>query len=88
MACLNTLLPPDEIKNIEQLRQRRIFAERDLATKMRLIDKLEQAIAPLAQLDCGRSSEKHPGQGDMTVAIPGRCWLRDDSGIQNGSLLD
>ena len=59
--------PPSEIEDIEQLRQRLVVAERDLATKIRLIDKLEQTIAQLAQRHWGRSSEKHPGQAELSL---------------------
>ncbi len=61
------MLPPSEIIDIEQLRQRLIVAERDLATKIRMIDKLEQVIAQLAQRHWGRSSEVHPGQADLSL---------------------
>ena len=64
---MNTTLPPSEIIDIEQLRQRLIVAERDLATKIRMIDKLEQVIAQLAQRHWGRSSEVHPGQADLSL---------------------
>ncbi len=61
------MLPPGDIQDIEQLRERLIVAERDLAGKIRLIDKLEQVIAQLAQRHWGRSSEKHPGQADLSL---------------------
>ena len=54
------MLPPGDIQDIEQLRERLIVAERDLAGKIRMIDKLEQVIAQLAQRHWGRSSEKAP----------------------------
>jgi len=61
------MLPPGDIQDIEQLRERLIVAERDLAGKIRLIEKLEQVIAQLAQRHWGRSSEKHPGQADLSL---------------------
>ena len=64
---MNTILPPGDINDIELLRERLIVAERDLAGKLRLIDKLEQVIAQLAQRHWGRSSEKHPGQADLSL---------------------
>ena len=67
IVCVNTLPPPSEINDIEQLRQRLIVAERDLAGKIRIIDKLEQTIAQLAQRHWGRSSEVHPGQADLSL---------------------
>ncbi len=64
---MNTTLPPSEINDIEQLRDRLVVAELSLATKIKLIDKLEQIVADLAQRHWGRSSEKHPGQVELSL---------------------
>lgn len=61
------MIPSSDIHDIEQLRERLIVAERDLAGKVLLIDKLEQVIAQLAQRHWGRSSEKHPGQAELSL---------------------
>ncbi|WP_157735969.1 hypothetical protein [Granulosicoccus antarcticus] len=57
---MNTLPPPSDINDIEQLRERLIVAERDLAGKIRMIDKLEQVIAQLAQRHWGVPRKSTP----------------------------
>jgi len=42
-------------------------AERRLQGKSRLIERLEQRIADLVQARWGRSSEKHPGQSELSL---------------------
>jgi transposase len=64
---MNRVLSPSDIDDIEQLRARLIIAEKKLSDKQLLIEKLEQTIADLAQRHWGRSSERHPGQGELSL---------------------
>ena len=56
-----------QIDDIEAMRARIVELERALAGSRRLIDKLEDVIARLAQRHWGRSSERHPGQGELSL---------------------
>lgn len=64
---MNTAISPTEIHDIELLRQRLIAAEKQLIGKTQIIEKLEEMIAQLAQRHWGRSSEKHPGQSELSL---------------------
>lgn len=64
---MNTATSPNDIHDIELLRQRLIAAEKQLVGKSRIIEKQEEIIAQLAQRHWGRSSEKHPGQSELSL---------------------
>jgi hypothetical protein len=64
---VNTATSPNDIHDIELLRKRLIAAEKLLVGKLRIIDKLEQSIAQLAQRCWGCSSEKNPGQSELSL---------------------
>jgi transposase len=64
---VKTATSPNDIHDIELLRKRLIEAEKQLIGKSRIIEKLEQINAQLAQRCWGRSSEKHPGQSQLSL---------------------
>jgi len=64
---VNPVISPNDIHDIELLRQRLIAAEQQLVSKARIIEKQEEIIAQLAQRHWGRSSEKHPAQSELSL---------------------
>ena len=64
---MNAPTPSAELDDVEELRRRLLAAERELGQKRYLIDKLEEIIARLQHRAWGRSSERHPGQGELTL---------------------
>jgi len=66
LAALRRRLEQSERARIDT-KQRLERAERRLQGKNRLIERLEQRIADLVQARWGRSSEKDPGQGELSL---------------------
>ena len=64
---MNAPPPSAELDDVEELRRRLAAAERELGHKRYLIDKLEEIIARLRHRAWGRSSERHPEQGELTL---------------------
>ena len=64
---MNEAISPNDIHDIELLRQRLIVAEQQLIGKSQIIEKQADIIAQLAQRHWGRSSEKHPGQDELSL---------------------
>ena len=66
LAALRRRLEQSERARVEA-EARLEKAERRLEGKSRLIERLEQRIADLGQARWGRSSERHPGQGELSL---------------------
>ena len=57
----------EQLDELTTMRARIAELESTIAGNRRLIDKLEDVIARLMQRHWGRSSEKHPGQGELSL---------------------
>ena len=64
---MNAAANSNETDDIDELRRRLAAAERELSTKTQIIDKLEDIIAELLYRRWGRSSEKNPGQAELSL---------------------
>ena len=64
---MNAPVNNEQLDDVAVMRARIAALEAELAGSRRLIDKLEDIIRRLAQRHWGRSSEKHPGQGELSL---------------------
>jgi len=64
---MNAPMNSEQLTEIDALRARVVELEQTLAGNVRLIEKYEDIIRRLAQRHWGRSSEKNPGQAELSL---------------------
>ena len=86
---MNTATPSAELDDVDELRRRLVAAERQLGQKTYLIDKLEEIIARLQHRSWGASSERHPGQAELSLFDEAEVIsIDDDSGEDEDEHVD